>query len=57
MDIKETVNKLTREQDLESALKIAKLYCKGHHIVGGRVDINRLAVKVILENKFPEIFL
>lgn len=56
MDIKETVDKLTREQDLESALKIAKLYCKGHHIVGGRVDINRLAVKVILENKFPEIF-
>lgn len=56
MDIKETVYKLIREQDLESALKIAKLYCKGHYIVGGRVDINRLAVKVILKNKFPEIF-
>lgn len=56
MNIKETVDKLINENDLESALEIAKLYCKGHYIVGKRVDINRLAVKVILKNKFPEIF-
>lgn len=54
MDIRETVDKLIEEKDLDAAVEIAKLYCGGHNIIGKRIDINRLAVRVILENKFPE---
>ena len=47
--LEESINNFIKEKDVESAITITESFLKGHIIVSGRRNINKEAIKVLIE--------